>query len=432
MTKQASIAYISGLMDNPSTLTDGDQGSIASFRQSFPYFVPARYLDTLEKHKDNPFSPAMLSAVMPYMGDWLLFCDFMNAGISGGFEKRDIPHNANGTPEGEANYAKTKYGWWDKVAEMNDATETSPKPVRAEDRVGSSSPISEELNVLVPEPSINEEVLEIASKAEQQLFAEPTIDTEKEEEEEEDIEVAQQELQDTPETKHDSFWIQADEDENEALQEEQADAVAEVEAEIEENTVQLAPQAELHAEVVVENTAVVEDIPAEAAKPQKEEKPLIYPVYTDDYFLQQGEKIPNELPREIDSLIQEENADEVAKSLMVMMSFSEWLLHFKNTAEKQKEETKDQRALKTMWQKEKLAAAIEEENEEIPENVFEMAVNSITKEDGLASESLAEIYIKQGKYDKAIDMYRKLSLRNPQKSPYFARKTEEILKEKQS
>jgi len=164
---------------------------------------------------------------------------------------------------------------------------------------------------------------------------------------------------------------------------------------------------------------------------KKEEKPLIYPVYTEDYFLQQGVKVSAEiLPEEIDefkSVISEE-----AKALMVMMSFSEWLIHFKSTSEKQKEETKDQKALRSMWQKEKLAAALEEENEEIPENVFEMAVNSITKEDGLASESLAEIYIKQEKYDKAIEMYRKLSLRNPQKNAYFARKIEEILKEKQS
>lgn len=162
------------------------------------------------------------------------------------------------------------------------------------------------------------------------------------------------------------------------------------------------------------------------------EKPLISPVYTDDYFLAQGERVSVEMPDEITSLIPEESDEDAAKSLMVMMSFSEWLLHFKSTTEKLKEENKDQKALKTMWQKEKLAAAIEEENEEIPENVFEMAVNSIAKEDGLASESLAEIYIKQGKYDKAIEMYRKLSLRNPQKNAYFARKIEEILKEKQS
>ena len=160
----------------------------------------------------------------------------------------------------------------------------------------------------------------------------------------------------------------------------------------------------------------------------EEEDTLIFPIYTNDYFLQQGEKIPDEIPEEISELVEPEDKD---KSLMVMMSFSEWLLHFKNTAKKQEEEKKDQRALKSMWQKEKLAAAMEEENEEIPENVFEMAVNSITKEDGLASESLADIYIKQGKFDKAIEMYRKLSLRNPQKNAYFARKIEAILKDKQ-
>jgi pentatricopeptide repeat protein len=48
------------------------------------------------------------------------------------------------------------------------------------------------------------------------------------------------------------------------------------------------------------------------------------------------------------------------------------------------------------------------------------------------SESLAEIYVKQGKLDKALEMYRKLSLRNPQKNAYFADKIKEILKENQS
>jgi tetratricopeptide (TPR) repeat protein len=105
-------------------------------------------------------------------------------------------------------------------------------------------------------------------------------------------------------------------------------------------------------------------------------------------------------------------------------------MYFKTKTEKEKEEEEDQKALKTMWQKEKLAAALEEENEEIPEGVFEMAVNSIKIEDDLASESLAEILIKQGKFDKAIEMYRKLSLRNPQKNTYFATKIEKLLKEK--
>src|SRR4051812_36198172 len=77
MTNKSSIKYISGLLDNPGTLTEGDHSSIASFRQSFPYFVPARYLEALEKHRKEAFSPAMLSAAKPYIGNWMLFCDFL-------------------------------------------------------------------------------------------------------------------------------------------------------------------------------------------------------------------------------------------------------------------------------------------------------------------------------------------------------------------
>ena len=175
------------------------------------------------------------------------------------------------------------------------------------------------------------------------------------------------------------------------------------------------------------------NVPPKQAPAKEKEEPLIQPLYTADYFRQQGEKVSEEIPEEIKEYKAPVNMmTEAEKSLMVMMSFTEWLLHFRDTSARHQEEKKEQKALKTMWQKEKLAAAIEEENDEIPENVFEMAVNSIAKEDGLASESLADIYIKQEKYDKAIEMYRKLSLRNPQKSTYFARKIEEVLKEKQS
>jgi tetratricopeptide (TPR) repeat protein len=158
---------------------------------------------------------------------------------------------------------------------------------------------------------------------------------------------------------------------------------------------------------------------------------LISPIFSEDYFLHQGIQVSNAIPKNLQEDLSAGPAEEEDKSLMVVMSFSEWLLHFKTRSQKEKEEREDQKALKTMWQKEKLAAALEEENEEIPENVFEMAVNSITREEGLVSEALADVYEKQGKHDKAIDMYRKLSLRNPQKNAYFARKIENIQKEKE-
>lgn len=158
---------------------------------------------------------------------------------------------------------------------------------------------------------------------------------------------------------------------------------------------------------------------------------LFQPIYTEDYFLHQGIPVSDDLPTEKD--LPHQAPDKNPNTLMVMMSFSEWLQHFKTSKQKEKEEIEDRRALKAMWQKEKLAAALEEEGgEEIPESVFEMAVNSIAKEEDLASESLAEILIKQGKYDKAIDMYKKLGLRNPQKNAYFASKIDAVIKLKDS
>lgn len=171
---------------------------------------------------------------------------------------------------------------------------------------------------------------------------------------------------------------------------------------------------------------------ADGASDTEEEKQnnLFQPIYTEDYFLHQGIPVSDALPEEKD--LPHQTGEKNPNTLMVMMSFSEWLQHFKTSKQKEKEEAEDRKALKAMWQKEKLAAALEEEGEEIPESVFEMAVNSIAKEEGLASESLAEILIKQGKYDKAIDMYKKLGLRNPQKNAYFAGKIDAVIKLKDS
>ncbi len=335
MNNQPSIKCISSVLDRAMPVPAHSDEVMEGILKAYPYFVPARYHGALCSYSRAGYAPAMLAAAQPYMGNWLLFCDFLQG-------------------------------------------------PRIEDTLPAEKP---EIQVKINEPVVAE-MVEVPVSPVPAHMGESTA-----------IGILVEEI------------ITADESKGDDIIEEVI-FVAEPEV--------------LMVEVVPEElVGTVEN------KQAKEEEALITPMVSFDYFLLKGEKIPDELPVEIESL-KTEKETEAEKALMVMMSFSDWLLHFKHSGERQQEETKDQKALKTMWQKEKLAAAMEEENEEIPENVFKMAVDSITQEEGMASETLADIYIRQGKYDHAIDMYRKLSLLNPQKNTYFARKIEEALKNKQS
>lgn len=156
-----------------------------------------------------------------------------------------------------------------------------------------------------------------------------------------------------------------------------------------------------------------------------------------DYYAQQGIIVDDSIPDigafnnnslEADTTQEtsphtDEDMDE--KSLLVQMSFSEWLQLITSKRQQELEDQKEQEELKNNWRKMRLTEAIEEEVDEIPEDVFKMAVDSIEKEE-LVSESMAEVYTKQGKYEQALNIYKKLILSFPEKKVYFASKIDII------
>ena len=61
-------------------------------------------------------------------------------------------------------------------------------------------------------------------------------------------------------------------------------------------------------------------------------------------------------------------------------------------------------------------------------DLFELNDESENENDEFITETLSRIYLKQGHHQKAIDSFRRLSLKFPEKSAYFAEQIEEIKK----
>lgn len=354
------------MLEEPQNINDADAESIRTMTETFPYFVPARYMQAAQQHKNEPFPQEMMSSMQLFSGNWLLYNEYLQEALGG------------------------------EEVEFDTST-AEEKPKKKDAAVAPEAGIEAEET----EDIITEDI-HVATEAEEEQQAEAVVAGGKDNTFTEGFAPV------------DTGFVRA-----------------------KRATAPPPPVEEAIPEEVQPPTAeeIVPPPPRErrtikSILHEEQDDNLIPPIYTEDYFLHQGMHISNDLPEDIGNPDHKLNLQEQQKSLMVVMSFSEWLMYYKKKKKQEEEQEQDQKDLRTMWQKEKLAAAMEEENEEIPENVFEMAVNSITKEENLVSESLAEVLVKQGRYDRAIDMYKKLSLRKPQKKAYFARKIEEILKEK--
>lgn len=125
----------------------------------------------------------------------------------------------------------------------------------------------------------------------------------------------------------------------------------------------------------------------------KEEPLLFEPLHTTDYFASQGIKLSEVV----------QTGDKVGRQLR---SFTEWL--------------KTMKKLHPEGMNEKNAGSA------VIDNAVQHMAERSNKEEEVVTESMAAVYIQQGKLNKAREIYKKLSLLNPSKSAYFAAKLNEI------
>lgn len=117
------------------------------------------------------------------------------------------------------------------------------------------------------------------------------------------------------------------------------------------------------------------------------------PYHSIDYFASQGIQLRN------DDL----NKDQMGRQLK---KFTEWLKTMKRIPASES------------------AADIDDATNQ---NIQNIAAHSIAGTE-ITTEAMADVLVKQKKYDRAIEMYRKLSLQNPAKSTYFASLIEDLNK----
>jgi hypothetical protein len=115
------------------------------------------------------------------------------------------------------------------------------------------------------------------------------------------------------------------------------------------------------------------------------------PYHTIDYFASQGIKLQQG----------DLSKDKFGKQLK---SFTEWL-----------------RSMKRLPQ-----ASIETNMDEATQRTIQKVAEHSIEEKEIVTETMAEVWIKQGNTEKAIDTLHKLSLLNPSKSHYFAARIEQL------
>lgn len=115
---------------------------------------------------------------------------------------------------------------------------------------------------------------------------------------------------------------------------------------------------------------------------------------------------------------EEEKASKIVKSNQLPKPFEDWL--FKHPVKKTKREITVDEILNSLENRKN------QQNKTSFFSATDAAKKSLETNDDLVTETLAEIHIQQGNYPKAIEIYQKLILLNPEKKLLFASRIEYI------
>ena len=121
-----------------------------------------------------------------------------------------------------------------------------------------------------------------------------------------------------------------------------------------------------------------------------------------------------------------ENNKTIEKDVTIKMNFIDWINYIeKNKVDINLSESVDKKfdLIETF-----LNNPSKIEKEDLNRNQKDISIETIASENELMTETLAKIYLKQQKYKKAIDAFRILSLKYPEKNAFFADQIKKIKK----